>query len=139
MKLSLKKISFIIAIIGILILLILANISEPKLTKISDINNNYLNKNVKIHGIIKSIRNYDKIQIFVVKDNTGEIEVLVEKREKNPQNQDFHKNQTLIITGRLDQYKNGLRNNKPTLPVNLDFSELNQPVASNYSNWSNRN
>ncbi len=109
MKLSLKKISFIIAIIGILILLILANISEPKLTKISDINNNYLNKNVKIHGIIKSIRNYDKIQIFVVKDNTGEIEVLVEKREKNPQNQDFHKNQTLIITGRLDQYKNNLQ------------------------------
>jgi len=101
---NLLTLSFIISILGILTLLILSSTLEPKLTNINEINSKYLNKKVKIQGTINSIKNYDEFQLLTLKDSIGEIEVLVEKSPIKLQ-----KSQTLIVTGRVNQYKDILQ------------------------------
>ncbi len=111
---SLKKLSLIITLIGIFFLLILLNISEPKLKNISEITIKDLNKNVKIKGGIISIKEYEtntkeNFLILTVKDKTGKIEVLITNQKNQALNRQLTKNQTLIIIGKVSQYKDTMQ------------------------------
>ena len=94
---------FTIAILGILILLFLATI-EPELTTINTITNKQLNKIVKIQGQIINIKTINNnFQIISIKDNTGKIDITVNKQLN------LDKNQTIIVTGQVKEYKQYLQ------------------------------
>lgn len=105
---KLFKISLSISLIGIILLLILSNILEPNLTKISDINNNHLNKKIKIQGKITNIKNFEEhnFQLITISDQTKEIDVLI-KYSKIPL--ELKPNQKLEIIGKIQPYKNTLQ------------------------------
>lgn len=102
---NLLKISLIISIIGILLLLVLANTQTPKLIKIKDINKQLLDKKIQVQGKIQSIKTFkeENFQIITIQDSTGKINVILD----NPIN--ITKNQTLTIIGKVAEYKDTLQ------------------------------
>ena len=104
MKLSILKISFAISILGIFLLLLIANIIEPKQTNISDIKLDDVNRKVKVRGQIDSIKNYETIKIITISDKTGKIDLII-----NSKNISLIKNQNITVIGRLTQYKGKLQ------------------------------
>jgi len=97
---NLLKISILISVIGILILLLLSNIIEPKQYKISEINSLKEFEKVKIKGKIISQKNYQNLKIITLSDTTGKIDVLLNK------DINFTKNTTIIVYGTIKEYKN---------------------------------
>ena len=95
--------SLIISLVGILILLILSNSIQLKEIPIKNITEKELNKKVQIKGELISIKNYNNFQIISLKDETGEIEAIINK------NLNLTKNQKIILTGTVQQYKNSLQ------------------------------
>ena len=102
------KISLTISLIGIIILLILTNLIEPKLTKIKDITIKQLNKKVKIFGKIENIKNYEtktneNFQVLTISDETDYIETILNK------DLNVKKDQKIIVIGRVMIYKDKLQ------------------------------
>ena len=99
------KLSLILSLLGIITLLILANITEPEQINIKDITIKDVNKKAKIQGEVVRIKSYEKsnFQIIKLKDSSGEIEITTNKIL------DLKNNQELIIIGRITQYKNSLQ------------------------------
>ena len=97
------NVSIIIFIISSLILLILINNIKPPLLKINDISDNKIYNSIKINAKVTLIKNYGNFMIIEVKDKTGKINVLVEEPEIN-----ISKNQELLITGKITEYKGKL-------------------------------
>lgn len=108
---NLLKISLTISLLGIVILLILANTLEPKLTNIKELTINDLNKKVKIQGKIENIKNYENSKtnelfyILTISDNTGKIDAVL--NIKKTLNLKINQNATII--GRVNTYKNQLQ------------------------------
>ncbi|MEK6914419.1 MAG: hypothetical protein AABW83_02100 [Nanoarchaeota archaeon] len=98
----LNKITLSISFIGIILLLILANLISPKITEIKDINIKNLNKKVKIYGTLNEIKNYDNLQILTISQNQFYINVLVYKKI------DIPRGKKLLINGKIIKYKNDL-------------------------------
>jgi DNA/RNA endonuclease YhcR with UshA esterase domain len=75
---NLKKISFIFALLGILLLLAISQSLPAKELKISDINEFQLNKVVKVKGLVFNQRNFqnENFQIISIKDETGKIDII---------------------------------------------------------------
>jgi RecJ-like exonuclease len=99
-----KKISLIISLTGILILLLIINSTELETTKISSINDNFLNKNIKIIGQITNIKNYDNFATLTIKDSTGQIQGICNCNLNQT-------DKTFEITGRVSTYNNQLQIN----------------------------
>ena len=105
---NLIKISLTISLLGIIILLILTNLIEPKLTKIKDITIKQLNKKVKILGKVENIKNYEtktneNFQVLTISDETGYIETILNK------DLNVKKYQEMIIIGKVIIYKDKLQ------------------------------
>lgn len=117
MKQNLLKLSLIISFLGILLLLFLSNL-QPKLSAISQLQNSSLNSLIRIQGkIIQTKQIQPDFYILTIQDETGEIEVLLEKN--------FASNKTIEITGKLEEYKNKLQiqaeriqQNRRAIPTN---------------------
>lgn len=91
---NLLKISLIISVSGILLLLLLANMLEPKLININEIDFNKVNQKVKIQGTIFDIGDRGTFKALSVKDETTWIDVLCEC-------EDIKNNQEVIIIGQV--------------------------------------
>lgn len=100
---SLTKISLSISLIGIIILLILANILEPKLKEINEITNKDLNKKIKIQGKISEIKNYDNLQVLTLTKNSFFIDIVLYKKSN------FSKQEEVLVIGRISKYKKNLQ------------------------------
>jgi len=105
MKITLLQISFIISLMGIFILLILANFLQPNLENISSITPNRLNQNIKISGQISNIRNFDQsnFQIITIKGQMGEISITTNKILN------LTKNQNITTIGKITEYEGELQ------------------------------
>jgi len=101
----LLKISFIISLAGILILLLLSDISQPELIEIKTINKDLLNQKIQIKGNTTGIKEYNTFQILTIQDKTGEIPVLINKYNKLH----IKLNQEITIIGRLTEYNKRLQ------------------------------
>ncbi len=99
---TLISLSFIISILGILILLMIMNMNQEKIIKISDIDKNLLNKNIQIQGQITKIKNQASFQIFTIKDKTGKINIVLYDKI------DLKENQTINVQGKITEYNNQL-------------------------------
>ena len=98
---NLKTTSLITSVIGILILLILSSILEPKLSNISELKNKQAYEKVRVQGQLTNQKTINpSFTILTVKDQTGSIDVLV---NKNPE---FKINSTLQVTGKITEYQN---------------------------------
>lgn len=99
---TLLKLSFIISILGILLLLFLANTIQPAQIKIKNISQQNLNQKIQLTGKIQSIKTYKEsdFQILTINDSTDKIDILID----SPIN--LTKNQTIMIQGRITDYKN---------------------------------
>lgn len=69
--------ALMITLIGILIIISLNILLEPKLIGIGEIADKSLNKNVKVQGIIFNIRSYEdsNFQVLSIEDETGKIDI----------------------------------------------------------------
>ena len=101
---KLTKITFVASLIGILILLIIANQVDPALINIEDIEKSNLNQHVKIIGEIRNVRDLDGFQIVVVRDDTGMIDVLTNSEE--PINKTDN---NVVVIGKVSEYEGELQ------------------------------
>ena len=101
---TLLKLSMAISITGIFLLLFLSNTQTLKLTNINEINELFLNKKIQIQGQITSIRNQTDFQIINLQDNTGKINIILNKKIS------LIKNQTINVIGRVIEYKTKYKN-----------------------------
>jgi len=100
-----KYVALTIALIGILTLLLIINFQEPQNIQISSINNNHLNKQIKITGQVTNINIYkNNFTTFNLNNNTAKIQVIC-----NCPNIKQYKNQNIEVTGKLTKYNNSLQ------------------------------
>jgi len=97
---KLLKISFILSLLGILILIALSQQLEPRLYNIEDLSQKNLNLRVQIKGTMTSINNYDEFQTMLIKDNTGIISVI--SNSKTPLNKSSLE---ILIIGTVTEYQ----------------------------------
>ena len=111
------KLSLTISLLGIMTLLILSNLINPKSTDIKDITPKHLNKMIKIHGTIFNMKSYPDIsfQVISIKDETGKIDITTDKIL------DLKNNQEITVTGLVKDYKGFLQVEAETI---LDASSL---------------
>lgn len=102
---NLFKISLAISVVGICLLLFIANVLQPRLIKISDINNKLLNKKVQIQGEVYSIKKYEEsnFQIISIKDETGQIDAIINEQLN------ITSNQEIIVFGTVTEYEKSLQ------------------------------
>jgi len=102
---QIKNISLTISLIGILILLLIINTSQPNQIKISDINSSILGKQVTITGKVVKVNTYkSNFTIISLQQDTNQINITCNCP-------DIKKNQNLIITGIVSEYKNQIQIN----------------------------
>ena len=99
----LTKLSFTISIMGIFILLLLSNLLSPKLIEIQEITPILINKQIQVQGIVQDIKNYDNFQVLTIADNTGKINITLDKLTN------IKINQTIIVIGKITEYKTNLQ------------------------------
>ncbi len=94
---KIAKLALITAILGLIILSILALYLEPKPTQISDIDESKIGNFVKITGQVVNVKQ-SKITSFDLSDNTGGIKVVSFNKA------DISKGDQLEIIGKVDKY-----------------------------------
>lgn len=90
------------SILGILFLFILCFFVDFKLTAISDIDDSFVDKKIRIEGIAENIKNSEKVLMFDLKDETGKIKVVVFSSEK------IELRGHLNVEGKVAEYNNEL-------------------------------
>ena len=98
---TLLKISFITALIGLLILLFILDKIELSNFNISNLSGNEIDKKVKIKAELLNIKETPGLYILEVKDFSGKITVIVFKDEPL----DLQKGDILEIEGQVTSYK----------------------------------
>ena len=101
---TLLKISLITSLVGILILLVILDKIDVSDSNINAINKTFLDKQVKIKGEITRITETPGLYIMNVKDNTGDIDVIVFKEEKL----ELEKGNIIQIEGQVTEYQGKL-------------------------------
>mgnify|MGYP001585078195 CR=1 FL=1 len=103
-EINFLKISLLISLIGILLLLLLSNILEPKLTNIEKINYKFIDKKVKVQGEIFNIKTYEDsdFQVISIKDETGKVDITSPLINVSL-------NQEIIVIGTVKEYKEYLQ------------------------------
>lgn len=100
---NLKNICLTLSLIGILILLLIINTSEPKEMNISDINPSHLEKQVKITGQVTGISAYqNNFTVITLEQDNHQIDITCNCP-------DIEKNQTITAIGKVEKYKSQLQ------------------------------
>jgi len=100
---DIKKISFAISLMGIVTLLFLSIILPVKEVKIGEINKNMMNKKIQVSGEIFNIREYDNFQVISIKDETGKIDITLDKIVE------LTNGQKIIVIGRIGEFNGFLQ------------------------------
>ncbi|MBI5148637.1 hypothetical protein HZA33_03075 [Candidatus Pacearchaeota archaeon] len=99
---SLEKVSLIISFVGIILLLFLSQNLEPKLVKISEINDKMTDSYVKIKGNLTEIRSLEGMQILNINDGTESISAVIYTKAN------LTKGAELEIQGKVVRYRSSL-------------------------------
>lgn len=97
---SLLKLSLITAMIGIFIIVILADNLEPEIKNISIINEKMIDEWIKIKGNITNQQNINGLTIFTIYDGTAGIRAIIYKDTQNFEGSE------VIVLGKIIEYKN---------------------------------
>jgi RecJ-like exonuclease len=99
---TLLKISLIASLIGILILLIILDKIDISDSNINLINKTLIDKQVKIKGEVTRITETPGLYILNIKDNTGNIDIIIFKENKI----DLEKGNIIQVEGQVTEYQN---------------------------------
>ena len=97
------KIAIFTSLVGILILLFIVETTEIPLSKISEITNDKLYQQIKIQGVISSIKSTASSTILTISDVTSSIKVSFFS-----QNVGLYKGDYIEVTGKVQEYQNNL-------------------------------
>ncbi len=101
---DLLKVSLVFSLLGILILFHITYNTEIKLYEIISLNEEHIDKLVRVKGIVESFSETPGLYLINLRDDTGKITVVVFKDEELQ----FQKNMALEVIGNVIQYKDGL-------------------------------
>ena len=101
---TLLKISLITSLVGILILLIILDKIDVSDSNINQVNKTFLDKQVKIKGEITRITETPGLYIINVKDNTGNMDIIIFKEEKL----ELEKGSVIEVQGQVTEYQGKL-------------------------------
>ncbi|MEK6860938.1 MAG: OB-fold nucleic acid binding domain-containing protein [Nanoarchaeota archaeon] len=103
---TLLKISLVVSIIGIFILYLISSKMSLNTINISEINEDLIDKEVKVRGMIKQYQDGPSVKILKVEDDSGFIKVVVFKNKDK--NTDLKTKTNIEITGKIKKYKSEL-------------------------------
>jgi DNA/RNA endonuclease YhcR with UshA esterase domain len=95
--------ALICSLIGIFIILSISENISPKKYNIINITKETLNKQVILTGTISKIKTTDELTILTLKDNTGEITVVIFDKNLN-----LEPNKKITVEGKVIEYKGTL-------------------------------
>ncbi len=101
-----KTLSLILSIIGIFIIVVLAQILEPKLVKISDIDKKMLDEYAKVQGQVQDIQKIkspdypNPIVLIDLKDDSNASITVVWRQDIN-----LTQNQAIQVIGKVSEYQ----------------------------------
>lgn len=105
LKKDLKKFSFLLSLLFILLVVLISLFSEPKTTLIRDINKKQLDNYVKLNGTIINIENIKSsdysFYLLRLKDSSGSIDLISDTPTGL--------NQKVEVIGKISEYKNTLQ------------------------------
>ena len=110
---TLYKICLISALIGIFLILIIANKMEIKGSNIGNISEKNLNEKVKVKGYVTFFKETPGLYLMNIKDSTGNITVLAFKDDKI----NITKNSIIEVEGSLTKYNNELEINADIIRI----------------------
>ncbi len=110
---NLFKIALIFSLIGIFIILVMANNQDISKTDIKNINRELLGKDVKVEGEVESLYEGGDFLIITVSDNTAKIKVVI--FDKNSFR--LSEGEDVEVIGEVEEYKGSLE-------INADFVEI---------------
>jgi RecJ-like exonuclease len=93
------KLSLICSLIGLFLIIFLANYLEPAIKNISEIDERNLDEVVKVQGEIANILIYDTLTVFTLDDEAGKIDCVFYD------NLPFTKGQRIEVIGKIVEYK----------------------------------
>ncbi len=102
---TLFKIALSFSLVGIFIILIMAETLEIRLYEISSITEKNLDEKVKIQGSVISLRDTPGLTILDINDDTGIMKVVLFKEDDQIT---INKYDDLELTGKVIKYKNYL-------------------------------
>lgn len=107
------RLTLIVFLIGLFILLLIVNISEPSQVQIKDINKTLLDKKIRISGQIANIKSFEEssFQIISLKDNSGKIDITLDKITN------LNKNQSILVFGKVTEY---IQENNSTIQIQAE-------------------
>jgi DNA/RNA endonuclease YhcR with UshA esterase domain len=108
--------AFAIAIFGIFLLLLIANLSYTPLIEIKKLDKSMLEKTVRIEGEIFAIKSYEEwgFQIISVTDSTGTINVITDAMTSSA------KGQKIIVQGIVEEYQGELQIKAENIIIQTD-------------------
>ena len=101
---DLLKVSLVFSLLGILILFHITYNTEIKLYEINSLNEEHIDKMVRVRGIIENYAETPGLYLITLKDETGKIIVVVFKDEELQ----LQKDMALEIIGNVVKYQNDL-------------------------------
>lgn len=99
----LTKFALFTAVLGTAMLLFLSQTLEPKVIKISEINDNMLEQYVKVQGNVVSLKSYGNMAVLSLEDETGEISAVAYSLKEN-----LNLGGNLEIIGKIKEYNGKL-------------------------------
>ncbi len=109
MESYLQYIALIISILGLLILTYAANVLEPPITKIGNVNQNSLGSNVRVQGEITDVHKFTGgSAVIKVKDETGIIDVYLPFRVASEMKTNLTEGKNADVIGSVEVYEGKL-------------------------------
>ncbi|OYT41221.1 hypothetical protein B6U80_01815 [Candidatus Pacearchaeota archaeon ex4484_26] len=96
------KIALTTSLIGLLLLFFLSENLEPRLLPVGKIDEKLFDEYVKISGEIANVKETSGLYILSVKDDSGEISVILFKNKKKI---DFVQNRIIEVIGKVSEYR----------------------------------
>lgn len=95
----LLKLSLVCSLIGLALIIFLANHLEPEPISLVEIDERDLESNVKVQGKIINIFDYDNLVVFTIEDGDGKIDIVFYN------NFPFQEQDRVEIIGKVIEYK----------------------------------
>ncbi len=112
-------------------------------TYIKDLKNK-LNEEVEIHGFIDNIRNLQYVQFVIIKDNTGKVQVTIEKEDESMKElveivNNLSIDSTVIVKGKLLDSPKVKLNGMEIIPNSIEVTSKAAELPFNYKDLNNVN
>ena len=104
----------------------------------------HLNEEVEIHGFVDNIRNLQYVQFVIIKDNTGKVQVTIEKEDESMKElveivNNLTIDSTVVIKGKLLDSPKVKLNGMEIIPTSIEVTSKAAELPFNYKDLNNVN